>query len=115
MPGVASELGEKRRGCLDSYSDCHSRTTFSSLPIVGEMALDNGAVETTDVIVVGCGPTAALLAAYLGRSSVRNVVLERDADITTDPRGVTIDEDAMRLLQGLGLYDKLFTKIGSRQ
>lgn len=69
--------------------------------------------ETTDVIICGCGPTGALLSAYLGRASVHNVVLEREADITTDPRGIALDEDGIRCLQGLGVYDKVFTDIGS--
>ena len=69
--------------------------------------------ETTDVIIVGCGPTGALLSAYLGRASVHNVVLEREPEITTDPRGIALDEDGIRYLQGVGLYDKVFTEIGT--
>lgn len=71
--------------------------------------------ETTNVIICGCGPTGALLSAYLGRASVHNVVLEREPDITTDPRGIALDEDGVRLLQGLGFYDQIFTDIGSCQ
>lgn len=69
--------------------------------------------ETTNVIICGCGPTGALLSAYLGRASVHHVVLEKEPAITTDPRGIALDEDGIRLLQGLGLYDKVFTDIGS--
>jgi 2-polyprenyl-6-methoxyphenol hydroxylase-like FAD-dependent oxidoreductase len=69
--------------------------------------------ETTSVIICGCGPTGAMLSAYLGRMSVPNVVLEKEPDITTDPRGIALDEDGIRLLQGLGLYDKIYTDIGS--
>ena len=69
--------------------------------------------ETTEVIICGCGPTGALLSAYLGRDSVRNVVLDREPEITTDPRGIVLDEDGIRLFQGLGLYDKVFTDIGT--
>ena len=69
--------------------------------------------EATNVIIVGCGPTGALLSAYLGRASVHNVVLEREPEITTDPRGIALDEDGIRYLQGLGLYDKVFTDIGT--
>ncbi|KAL9085457.1 MAG: hypothetical protein Q9165_007607 [Trypethelium subeluteriae] len=53
-----------------------------------------------------------MLSAYLGRYRVQNVCLERDASITTDPRGIALDEDGIRLLQGLGLYDKIYTEIG---
>ena len=68
--------------------------------------------ETTDVLICGCGPTGALLAGYLSRAQVSSVTLEREPDIVTDPRGIALDEDGIRLLQGLGLYDKVFTEIG---
>lgn len=68
--------------------------------------------ETTDVIICGGGPTGIMLSAYLGRYSVSSIVLEREPDITTDPRGIALDEEGIRLLQGLGLYEKIFTDIG---
>lgn len=69
--------------------------------------------ETTDVVICGCGPTGALLSAYLGRAGVHNVVLEKEPTITTDPRGIALDDDGIRYLQGLGLYDFIYTKIGT--
>ncbi|THC90001.1 hypothetical protein EYZ11_010546 [Aspergillus tanneri] len=49
--------------------------------------------ETTDVVICGCGPTGALLSAYLGRLSTKHIVLEKESGITTDPRGIALDED----------------------
>jgi len=72
-------------------------------------------VDTFDVIICGCGPTGALLSANLSRLGVKNVVLEREADITTDPRGIALDEDGIRILQGVGIYDKLYTDVGKRK
>ncbi|RAO67514.1 uncharacterized protein BHQ10_003526 [Talaromyces amestolkiae] len=69
--------------------------------------------ETTDVVICGCGPTGAMLSAYLGQMSIKNVVLEKEADITTDPRGIALDEDGIRFLQGLGIYDGIYTEIGT--
>ncbi|PWY85873.1 monooxygenase [Aspergillus sclerotioniger CBS 115572] len=69
--------------------------------------------ETIDVVICGCGPTGALLSAYLGRMGVHNIVLEREPVITTDPRGIALDDDGIRFLQGLGLYDFVYTKIGA--
>lgn len=63
--------------------------------------------EETKVIIVGCGPTGALLSALLGRLSVPNVVLEKEHDVASDPRKIALDEDGIRLLQELGLYDKV--------
>jgi len=69
--------------------------------------------ETTDVLICGCGPTGAMLSGYLGKLGVRNIILEKEADITTDPRGIALDDDGIRLIQGLGLYKHVFTEIGS--
>lgn len=70
-------------------------------------------IDTADVIICGCGPTGAMLSAFLGKAKVPNVVLERESEITTDPRGITIDDDGIRILQGLGLYDKVFSEMGT--
>ena len=45
--------------------------------------------ETTDILICGCGPTGAMLSGYLGKLGVRNIVLEKEAAITTDP-GVSL-------------------------
>lgn len=69
--------------------------------------------EETHVIICGGGPTGALLSALLGKANVPNIVLEREEGITTDPRGIALDEDGVRALQAIGIYDKIFTEIGS--
>lgn len=69
--------------------------------------------ETTDVVICGCGPTGAMLSAYLGQMNIHNIVLEKEADITTDPRGIALDEDGIRLLQGIGLYPAIYSEIGT--
>lgn len=69
--------------------------------------------EKTGVIICGGGPTGVLLSAMLGQMRVPNIVLEREPDITTDPRGIALDEDGIRLLQAVGVYDKVYTEIGS--
>lgn len=69
-------------------------------------------IETTDVVICGCGPTGALLSALLGQYQIPNVVLEREATINTDPRGIALDEDGIRYLQAAGIYSKIFTDIG---
>jgi 2-polyprenyl-6-methoxyphenol hydroxylase-like FAD-dependent oxidoreductase len=68
--------------------------------------------ETTDVLVCGGGPTGTLLSAYLARLGVKNTVLERDRDIPPFPRAFAMGEESIRLLQGLGLYEHVFTDIG---
>lgn len=69
--------------------------------------------ETTDVVICGCGPTGAILSAYLGQMSIPHIVIEKEAEITTDPRGIALDEDGIRMLQGIGIYDHIYSDIGT--
>ncbi|KAJ6440665.1 oligopeptide transporter [Purpureocillium lavendulum] len=69
-------------------------------------------MDTTDVIVCGCGPTGGMVSTLLSQYGIPHVVLERDAEITADPRGIALDEDGIRCLQACGIYDKIFTEIG---
>ena len=69
-------------------------------------------VETADVVVCGCGPTGAMLSVLLAKHGVRNIVLEQEESVNTDPRGIALDEDGIRCLQACGIYDKVFTDIG---
>ena len=69
-------------------------------------------IETTDVIICGCGPTGAMLSGFLARHGVPTIVLERELEITQDPRGIALDEDGIRLLQALGIYDKIWSEFG---
>jgi len=66
---------------------------------------NNEATESTSVIICGGGPTGALLSTLLGQLDVPNVVLEREAEITTDPRGIALDEDGIRCIQAIGMYE----------
>ena len=68
--------------------------------------------ECFDIVICGCGPTGALLSANLGRLRIRHLVLEREGSITTDPRGIVLDEDGIRTVQGIGKYEALFTDVG---
>ncbi|KAH9844686.1 putative monooxygenase [Teratosphaeria destructans] len=68
--------------------------------------------ETTTVIICGCGPTGAMLSAQLGRAQVPNICLERESGVTTDPRGIALDEDGIRALQSAGVYDAVYAEIG---
>ncbi|KAL4756698.1 putative monooxygenase [Aspergillus foveolatus] len=72
-----------------------------------------GGYETTDVVICGCGPTGAMLSGYLSRMSVNHVLFEKENGITTDPRGIALDEDGIRLIQGLGIYRQIHGEIGS--
>ncbi len=68
--------------------------------------------DSVDVVICGCGPTGALLSALLSRLRVKHVILEKEAQITTDPRGIVLDEDGIRIAQAAGLYRQLFDEVG---
>ena len=74
---------------------------------------DHTEVEETGVIICGGGPTGTVLSSLLGEMQVPNIVLEKETDITTDPRGIALDEDGIRVLQSIGIYDRIYTEIGS--
>lgn len=69
-------------------------------------------MEKTDVVICGCGPTGALLSVLLSQYAVSHVVLEKELEVGSDPRGIALDEDGIRCLQACGIYSKVFTEIG---
>src|SRR5579859_2604973 len=56
-----------------------------------------------DVLVIGYGPAGMVLSALLGQYGRRVAVIERHAGLYNLPRAATFDDDAMRLLQKLGI------------
>jgi 2-polyprenyl-6-methoxyphenol hydroxylase-like FAD-dependent oxidoreductase len=70
-------------------------------------------LEHTSIIICGAGPTGAMLSAQLGQANIDSICLEKEDDITTDPRGIALDEDGIRALQSVGIYDKIHSEIGS--
>ncbi|MEU3508263.1 bifunctional 3-(3-hydroxy-phenyl)propionate/3-hydroxycinnamic acid hydroxylase [Streptomyces longwoodensis] len=60
-----------------------------------------------DVLIVGYGPAGMVLSALLGRQGHRVAVIERYAGLYNLPRAATFDDDAMRLLQKLGIAEQV--------
>ncbi|KAI1370323.1 monooxygenase-like protein [Hypoxylon crocopeplum] len=69
-------------------------------------------MEKTEVVIVGAGPAGLALALSLAKLKVHSVILEKDLQITRDPRGVYLTHDAVRILWDLGLGDSLIGEIG---
>lgn len=65
---------------------------------------------TVDVLVVGYGPVGAALAGFLGAYGVRVLIIDREADIFQGPRAIALDNEALRILQSLGV-DQSFEKV----
>lgn len=65
----------------------------------------------TDILIVGLGPVGAALAALLGRYGLRVLVVERATAIFTKPRAIALDNEALRILQLVGVRDGEFETV----
>lgn len=63
--------------------------------------------QQVDVVIVGLGPTGAVLANLLGICGVRVHVLERFAEPYPLPRAVHFDDEIMRVFQTIGVADQV--------
>jgi 3-(3-hydroxy-phenyl)propionate hydroxylase len=60
-----------------------------------------------DVVVVGAGPVGLTLANILGLQGIRTLVVEDRATLIDYPRGVGLDDEALRTFQSIGLVDHI--------
>ncbi|MFN8227163.1 MAG: bifunctional 3-(3-hydroxy-phenyl)propionate/3-hydroxycinnamic acid hydroxylase [Mycobacterium sp.] len=58
-----------------------------------------------DVLVVGAGPVGLTLANVLGLQGVNTVVVDERDSLIDYPRGVGLDDEALRAFQSIGLVD----------
>lgn len=67
--------------------------------------------NTTDVLVIGYGPVGAALSALLGRYGIQTLVIDKSKDILMMPRAIALDNEALRILQMVGLEEDAFERI----
>lgn len=58
-----------------------------------------------DVAIVGLGPVGAIFANLLARDLLSVAIVERAIDIYDKPRAITLDHEALRVFQAIGLGD----------
>lgn len=68
-------------------------------------------MEHVDVLIVGYGPVGAAIAGLLGRYGVRTLVVDKSPDVVMAPRAIALDNEALRILQMVGLAEDAFAKI----
>ena len=69
----------------------------------------------TDVLICGFGPVGSALANLLGRQGVRALVIDSATEIFTKPRAIALDNEALRILQSVGVREGEFTTVGIPQ
>lgn len=60
-------------------------------------------VDTTEILIIGAGPTGLTLANLLGQAGVNVIIVERNSSTVQEPRAVSIDDESMRTMQAIGL------------
>ena len=68
---------------------------------------DVSRIPEYEVAVVGFGPAGAIAACWLGQTGIRTLVLDKSRRIWDIPRAVAIDHEILRVLQNLGIVDKI--------
>ncbi|MGZ5393657.1 MAG: FAD-dependent monooxygenase, partial [Mycobacterium sp.] len=63
--------------------------------------------EQVEVVIVGVGPSGLTLANILGLQGVRTVIAEERDTLIDYPRGVGLDDEALRTFQSIGLVDRV--------
>jgi 3-(3-hydroxy-phenyl)propionate hydroxylase len=81
------------------------------MPITSPAATGAAEIIDTDVIVVGLGPVGAALAALLGRYGVRVLAVDKAGEIFTKPRAIALDNEALRILQLVGVREGEFATV----
>jgi 3-(3-hydroxy-phenyl)propionate hydroxylase len=63
--------------------------------------------EEADVVIVGAGPVGLTLANILGLQGVHTLVVDERSSLIDYPRGVGLDDEAIRTFQSIGLVDRI--------
>ncbi|KAF5555120.1 FAD NAD(P)-binding domain-containing protein [Fusarium mexicanum] len=69
-------------------------------------------MDSTDVIIVGAGPSGLALATALSDQRIKSVLLEKNYEICEDPRAIAVSGDAPRIINLLGINPFKMEKIG---
>ncbi|WP_240732891.1 FAD-dependent monooxygenase [Halioglobus maricola] len=65
-----------------------------------------------DVLIVGCGPSGAILANLLKDKGYKVAIFDRDKEIFHAPRAMMLDVESCRILNGMGMFHRIMEKDG---
>ncbi len=68
-----------------------------------------------DVLLVGLGPVGAALANLLGRRGMKVLAIDRATEVFAKPRAIALDNEALRIIQLVGLRENDFAKVAIPQ
>lgn len=57
------------------------------------------------VIIVGAGPTGLAMGNLLGTYGLDALIIERNTELSVDPRAISLDDEGLRVCQAMGLAD----------
>ncbi|WP_223483585.1 bifunctional 3-(3-hydroxy-phenyl)propionate/3-hydroxycinnamic acid hydroxylase [Pseudomonas sp. A-RE-19] len=66
---------------------------------------------TTQVLIIGAGPTGLTLANLLGQAAVDTLIIDRKPGTVTEPRAVSIDDESLRTMQAIGLDEAVLRDV----
>lgn len=79
------------------------------------MTIDNpvspACEDTVDLAIIGFGPAGATAANFAGQFGLRTVVIERDTDVYPRQRAIAMDDQALRVVRAIGLYDEITARM----
>ena len=61
----------------------------------------------TSVIIVGGGPAGLSAANLLGLAGIDTLVIERNSDLSTYPKAISLDDEGLRICQAMGLSEAM--------
>jgi len=93
-----------RTAALDHFNPDEVTPIGVSRSLEGEMTMQT---ETTDVAVVGAGPTGLTAAARLAQLGVAHVVVDADAGPARESRATLVHAATLEILDELGVADEL--------
>ena len=62
---------------------------------------------SSEIIIIGGGPTGLTLANLLGKMGVKIHLIEQNKETVNEPRAVSIDDESLRVFQSIGIKESV--------